>query len=140
RVLPRARRRSAGGRHRSAGVRVRARGPPRRIARADRRPRAPPGRARATLPPAAQPAGVKTDTRKELRMTTETIHVPRSVAITGAGSGLGRAIAIGFADKGYRVFGTARTPEEVQDVRQATLGVAGLTVSDITDDAAVRGW
>ena len=42
-------------------------------------------------------------------MTTETTHVPRSVAITGAGSGLGREIAIGFADKGYRVFGTART-------------------------------
>ena len=73
-------------------------------------------------------------------MTTETTHVPRSVAITGAGSGLGREIAIGFADKGYRVFGTARTPEEVQDVRQATHGVADLTVCDITDDAAVRGW
>jgi NAD(P)-dependent dehydrogenase (short-subunit alcohol dehydrogenase family) len=73
-------------------------------------------------------------------MTTETIHVPRSVAITGAGSGLGREIAIGFADKGYRVFGTARMPEEVQDVRQATHGVADLTVCDITDDAAVRGW
>jgi NAD(P)-dependent dehydrogenase (short-subunit alcohol dehydrogenase family) len=73
-------------------------------------------------------------------MTTDTTHVPRSVAITGAGSGLGREIAIGFADKGYRVFGTARRPEEVQDVRQATHGVAELTVCDITDEAAVRGW
>jgi NAD(P)-dependent dehydrogenase (short-subunit alcohol dehydrogenase family) len=42
-------------------------------------------------------------------MTTETTDVPRSVAITGAGSGLGREIAIGFADKGYHVFGTARS-------------------------------
>lgn len=44
-------------------------------------------------------------------MNTETTHdVVRSVAIAGAGSGLGREIAIGFADKGYRVFGTARNP------------------------------
>ena len=33
-------------------------------------------------------------------MTTEAAHVVHSVAITGAGSGLGREIAIGFADKG----------------------------------------
>ena len=52
----------------------------------------------------------------------------------------GREIAIGFADKRYRVFGTARTPEEVEDVRQVTHGVADLSVVDITDEAAVRGW
>jgi NAD(P)-dependent dehydrogenase (short-subunit alcohol dehydrogenase family) len=73
-------------------------------------------------------------------MTTETTHVPRSVAITGAGSGLGKEIAIGFADKGYRVFGTARTPEEIDDLSQATHGVADLTICDITDEDAVRGW
>jgi NADP-dependent 3-hydroxy acid dehydrogenase YdfG len=43
----------------------------------------------------------------------------RSVAVTGAGSGLGREVAIGFADKGYRVFGTARDPQQIQDVQQA---------------------
>jgi NAD(P)-dependent dehydrogenase (short-subunit alcohol dehydrogenase family) len=73
-------------------------------------------------------------------MTTETTHVVHSVAITGAGSGLGRGIAIAFADKGYRVFGTARMPEEVGDVRHATRDVADLTVCDITDEDAVRGW
>jgi NADP-dependent 3-hydroxy acid dehydrogenase YdfG len=72
-------------------------------------------------------------------MTTEATHVVRSVAITGAGSGLGREIAIGFADKGYRVFGTARAPEEVEEVRLATHGVARLTVCDITEEDAVRG-
>ena len=42
-------------------------------------------------------------------MTTETTHVLRSVAITGARSGLGKEIAIRFAGRGYRLFGTART-------------------------------
>jgi NAD(P)-dependent dehydrogenase (short-subunit alcohol dehydrogenase family) len=41
-----------------------------------------------------------------------------SVAITGAGSGLGREAAIGFANKRYRVFGTAPRPEEVEDVER----------------------
>jgi NAD(P)-dependent dehydrogenase (short-subunit alcohol dehydrogenase family) len=74
-------------------------------------------------------------------MTTEATHdVDRSAAITGAGSGLGREIAIGFADKGYRVFGTARSPQEINEVQQATHGVARLTVCDITDDDDVGGW
>ena len=29
----------------------------------------------------------------------------RTVAITGAGSGLGRKLALGFSAKGYKVFG-----------------------------------
>ena len=73
-------------------------------------------------------------------MTTDAVGAVHSVAITGAGSGLGREIAIGFADKRYRVFGTARTPEEVEDVSQVTHGVADLSVVDITDEAAVRDW
>ena len=36
-------------------------------------------------------------------------HSGRSAAITGAGSGLGRDIALGLAAKGYIVFGTAIT-------------------------------
>jgi NAD(P)-dependent dehydrogenase (short-subunit alcohol dehydrogenase family) len=73
-------------------------------------------------------------------MTTGSTHVARSVAITGAGSGLGREIAIDFADKSYRVFGTARDPKEVEEVQQATHGVARLTICDITNEQAVRGW
>jgi NADP-dependent 3-hydroxy acid dehydrogenase YdfG len=49
-------------------------------------------------------------------MSTETPHLVLSVAITGAG-GLGREIAIGLADNGYRVFGTARKPQEVEEVQ-----------------------
>jgi len=35
----------------------------------------------------------------------------RSAAVTGAGSGLGRDIALGLAAKGYRVFGTAMSAQ-----------------------------
>jgi NAD(P)-dependent dehydrogenase (short-subunit alcohol dehydrogenase family) len=74
-------------------------------------------------------------------MSTEvTDSAVRSAAITGAGSGLGREIAIGFADKGYRVFGTARNPQEIDEVQKATGGAARLMSCDITDDDAVRAW
>jgi NAD(P)-dependent dehydrogenase (short-subunit alcohol dehydrogenase family) len=64
----------------------------------------------------------------------------RFAAITGAGSGLGRDIALGLAAKGYRVFGTAITPEEITDLQQASGGAVTLTSCDITDERAVKGW
>jgi NAD(P)-dependent dehydrogenase (short-subunit alcohol dehydrogenase family) len=73
-------------------------------------------------------------------MTTETAHAAPSAAITGAASGLGRELSIAFANKGYRVFGTALSPEEVEEVRHATNGLARLTICDITNDKAVRRW
>jgi NAD(P)-dependent dehydrogenase (short-subunit alcohol dehydrogenase family) len=73
-------------------------------------------------------------------MTAEMKDGIHSVAITGAGSGLGREIAIGFADKGYRVFGTARVPGEVEDLNRVTHGAASLTVCDLTSEAAVSAW
>jgi NAD(P)-dependent dehydrogenase (short-subunit alcohol dehydrogenase family) len=73
-------------------------------------------------------------------MTIETIKVACFAAITGAGSGLGRDIAIGFVDKGYRVIGTARTAAKVEDVRHATHGLARLLICDIIDEDAVSRW
>jgi len=64
----------------------------------------------------------------------------RSAAVTGAGSGLGRDIALGLAVKDYRVFGTAMSPEEIADLRQASGGAVTLSRCDITDEAAVKGW
>ena len=63
-----------------------------------------------------------------------------SVAITGAGSGLGRELALKLADKGYRVFGTALSPAEVDDLATASGGRVGLSVADITDETAVAKW
>ena len=63
-----------------------------------------------------------------------------NAAVTGAGSGLGRDIALGLAAKNYRVFGTALSPQEVDDLKGATDGAVNLTECDITDEAAVRNW
>lgn len=64
----------------------------------------------------------------------------RSAAVTGAGSGLGRDIALGLAAKDYRVFGTAMSPEEIADLGQASGGTVTLSRCDIADEAAVKDW
>jgi len=64
----------------------------------------------------------------------------RSAVVTGAGSGLGRDIALGLATKGYVVFGTALNAGEVQDLKEASGGRVSLTVCDITKEQAVRAW
>ena len=64
----------------------------------------------------------------------------RSVAITGAGSGLGRDIALGFAKKGYKVFGTAFAAAEVEDLKGSSSGRVTLEVCDITKEQQVKSW
>jgi NAD(P)-dependent dehydrogenase (short-subunit alcohol dehydrogenase family) len=64
----------------------------------------------------------------------------RAAAVTGAGGGLGRDIALGLAARHYRVFGTAMSQEEVTDLQQASGGAVSLTRCDITDDDAVKRW
>jgi NAD(P)-dependent dehydrogenase (short-subunit alcohol dehydrogenase family) len=64
----------------------------------------------------------------------------RSVAITGAGGGLGRDTALQLAAKGYVVFGTAFTPSEVQDLKEASGGRVSLSVCDITKPESVKAW
>jgi len=64
----------------------------------------------------------------------------RAAAVTGAGGGLGRDIALGLAEKHYRVFGTAMSPEEITDIQRASGGAVSLARCDITDDDAVKRW
>ena len=64
----------------------------------------------------------------------------RSAVITGAGSGLGRDIALGLAAKGYRVFGTAIANSEIADLQQASGGKVALSICDITDEKSVQSW
>jgi NAD(P)-dependent dehydrogenase (short-subunit alcohol dehydrogenase family)/predicted SnoaL-like aldol condensation-catalyzing enzyme len=64
----------------------------------------------------------------------------KNVVITGSGSGLGRDIALGFSAKGYRVFGTAMSLEEIEDLKNASGGTVTLSQCDITNEAAVKAW
>jgi NAD(P)-dependent dehydrogenase (short-subunit alcohol dehydrogenase family) len=64
----------------------------------------------------------------------------RSVVVTGAGSGLGRDLALQLAAKGYVVFGTALASAEVQDLGEASGGRVHLTVCDLTKADAVKAW
>jgi NAD(P)-dependent dehydrogenase (short-subunit alcohol dehydrogenase family) len=64
----------------------------------------------------------------------------RSAAVTGAGAGLGRDIALGLAAKGYSVFGTAMSAAEVQDLKDASNGRVNLTVCDMTKEQCVKAW
>ena len=73
-------------------------------------------------------------------MSLASTHSRQSAAITGAGGGLGRDIALGLAAKGYIVFGTAISAAEVQDLKEASGGRVSLTVCDITKEQAVKAW
>ena len=67
-------------------------------------------------------------------------HSGRSAAVTGAGGGLGRDIALGLAARGYVVFGTAMSAAEVQDLKEASGGRVSLTVCDMTKEESVKAW
>jgi len=73
-------------------------------------------------------------------MSSASQHSGRSAAVTGAGGGLGRDIALGLAAKGYVVFGTAMSLAEVQDLKDAAGGRVSLAVCDITKEQAVKAW
>jgi len=60
--------------------------------------------------------------------------------VTGAGSGLGRDIALGLSAKGYSVFGTAMSSDEIADLKKASDGAVNLTQCDITNETGVKAW
>ena len=62
------------------------------------------------------------ETITEEPMSPNPKQAARSAAITGAGSGLGRDIALGLAERGYAVFGTAITEAEVQETLSSLHG------------------
>jgi NAD(P)-dependent dehydrogenase (short-subunit alcohol dehydrogenase family) len=78
--------------------------------------------------------------RGEMMTSAQDEQRKRSAVVTGAGSGLGRDIALGLAAKNYRVFGTAMSIDEIADLKKASDGAVNLSQCDITDEAAVTAW
>jgi len=74
-----------------------------------------------------------TQARKQRRIT---------VAITGASSGLGRELALGFSAKGYRVFGTAFSANDIAEFQNLSAGGGDITftITDITKEEQVHNW
>jgi NAD(P)-dependent dehydrogenase (short-subunit alcohol dehydrogenase family) len=72
--------------------------------------------------------------------STHELQRKRSAVVTGAGSGLGRDVALGLAAKGYRVFGTAISADEIADLKKASAGSVNLGQCDITNETAVKAW
>lgn len=58
----------------------------------------------------------------------------RTALVTGASSGIGAAVAAALVERGYRVFGTSRSPEKVAE---PIAGVEYLAL-DLTDYASVE--
>jgi NAD(P)-dependent dehydrogenase (short-subunit alcohol dehydrogenase family) len=69
------------------------------------------------------------------------MNTQKSVAITGAGSGLGLETALAFAAKGYAVYGTAFSQKEIDAISSLPGGKnISLTLTDITKEADVSKW
>lgn len=63
--------------------------------------------------------------------------IERHVLVTGAGSGIGRAIALEFGNRGARVSLLGRNRESLDGTRAQIAGQARVLTADVTDEEAV---
>lgn len=60
---------------------------------------------------------------------------PKNILITGCSSGIGQCVAAGLAQRGYRVFASARRPEDVRSIEADGLECVQL---DLADSQSIR--
>ncbi len=57
----------------------------------------------------------------------------KTVLVTGCSTGIGRALALAFHHRGFRVFATARNPETLKDLADMGMVTLKLDVNDASD-------
>src|SRR6056297_908175 len=65
---------------------------------------------------------------------------PRTVVLTGVSRGLGRAMLEHFAERGHTVWGCARDPHVVAELREQFSDPHRLEVVDVSLAEQVEGW
>lgn len=65
---------------------------------------------------------------------------PRRIVITGATRGLGRALALGLAERGHVVLGCGRNRQAVEELSRALGEPCRVAVVDVREDGQVRAW
>ena len=64
----------------------------------------------------------------------------KTIVITGATRGLGRALVDRFADAGHRVIGCGRSAEQIESMQRTLADGHQFDEVDVADDAAVAAW
>ena len=83
--------------------------------------------------PSSPPIGLQANHQLTQQMNRNSISTGKITLVTGASSGIGRQIAQHLAQRGARVFGTARNPQTAQPIP----GVEFVRM-DVTDDVSVN--
>ncbi len=64
----------------------------------------------------------------------------KKIVLTGAGRGLGRALAAGFIQRGHTVWGCSQSERSVASLREAWSSPHDFQQVDVADDAQVAAW
>src|SRR4051812_16387211 len=62
------------------------------------------------------------------------------VFVTGAGRGIGQAIALRLAKENYIVCGCSRTSSQLEETKKLSEGKIRTSTVDVTDYSAVQKW
>ncbi len=72
--------------------------------------------------------------------TTAQSYPPRRIVLTGVSRGLGKAMALAFAERGHIMIGCARSRESLTELAKLLPAPHRFDAVDVADDEAVATW